>query len=228
MSRLRPFVLLLALAAAAPVRAGVPVRAAGPMDDAAAVPPAFEVETQVLYSRRDVAALRRLCVGATGEADLLCRYRLYPLTQDAALIARLPTAAPAPTARAHALLSGLWGYRAARASAFQLPALGRRTLDLLRAARRLDATDPFVLLVDGQSLLFRPAIAGGDAREALSRFRTLRLHARDGVSTTEADVWVWYALHRLRDAAADPLRRRLLGASPAPLYRDFLLHPPRG
>lgn len=220
MSRLRSLVLLLAFAAAVPVRAGAPVRTA--------MPPAFDVETQALYSRRDVASLRRLCVGATGEADLLCRYRLYPLTQDAALIARLPTVAPAPTARANALLSGLWGYRAARASAFQLPALGRRTLDLLRTARRMDPTDPFVLLVDGQSLLFRPAIAGGDVREALGRFRTLRQHAGEGVSATEADVWIWFALHRLRDPDAAPMRRRLLAATPAPLYRDFLLHPPRG
>lgn len=212
-------VLLAALVAVLP--------AAAASTPPGSLPPDFEAQTQALYSRRDVPALRRLCADATGEADLLCRYRLYPLTQDAALVAGLPETAPAPTARAHALLSGLWGYRAARASALQLPRLGLRSLDLLRAARRLDAADPYVLLVEGQSLLFRPAIAGGDVRAALGRFRALRQHAGSGVSPMEADVWIWYAMRRLGDRTADALRARLLAATPAPLYRDFLLHPPR-
>lgn len=191
----------------------------------------FAAETQRLYARRDVDALRRLCGGASGEEDLLCRYRLYPLTQDEALIARLPTAAP-QTARAHALLSGLWGYRAARAPLVRVPAYGGRSLDLLRAARALDADDPYVLLVEGQSLLFRPAIAGGDRRAALARFRTLRVHLdrqpEDGIARMEADLWIWYTLHRLGDRTAPALHRRLLAQQPPPLYRDFLLHPPRG
>ncbi len=209
------------------------VAPSGSTASAATVPPeSFAAETQHLYARRDVAALRRLCIGAAGEADLLCRYRLFPLTQDEALIARLPVAPPVPTARAAALLSGLWGYRAARAPLVRVPAYGGRSLDLLRMARRLDPTDPFVLLVEGQSLLFRPALAGGDRRGALVRFRALQTAlARapgDGISAMEADLWVWYALHRMGDRSAPALHERLLARTPPPLYRDFLLHPPRG
>ncbi len=215
--------------------------AAAPSGDASAsptVPPSesmpperFAAATQQLYARRDVAALQRLCIGATGEADLLCRYRLYPLTQDESLIANLPVAAPTETARGNALLSGLWGYRAARAPLLRVPAYGRRSLDLLSRARALDARDPFVLLVDGQSLLFRPAIAGGDRRAALARFRTLQgivTAAPDaGVAPMEADLWVWFALFRAGDRTAADVHARLLARNPPPLYRDFLLHPPR-
>ena len=231
-----PCLLMLALLAAAPSSGDASASPSGTVAPSLApsetIPPErFAAATQQLYARRDVAALQRLCGGATGEADLLCRYRLFPLTQDESLIANLPVAAPTPTARGNALLSGLWGYRAARAPLLRVPAYGGRSLDLLRRARALDARDPFVLLVDGQSLLFRPAIAGGDRRAALARFRALQgivgAAPGEGVAPMEADLWVWFALFRAGDRTAADLHARLLARNPPPLYRDFLLHPPR-
>ena len=188
----------------------------------------FAERTQLLYARRDVEALRVACIGARGEADLLCRYRLYPLTQDETLL-RLPERPSVPTARAHALLAGLWGYRAARAPLVRMPAYGRRTMNLLRHAKALDPDEPFLLLVEGQSLLFRPAIFGGDRRAALGRFRRLKAEVArqpgSGIAPLEADLWIWYTLAKMGDPSAPALRARLLDGAP-PLYRDFLLHPP--
>jgi hypothetical protein len=188
----------------------------------------FAERTQALYARRDVDALRAACTGARGEADLLCRYRLYPLTQHEALL-DLPEQPPVRTARAYALLAGLWGYRAARAPLVRMPAYGRRTMDLLRHARALDPGEPFALLVEGQSLLFRPALFGGDRQAALRLFRRLRVnlatHPGSGIAPLEADLWIWYTRDRLGDPGAPALRARLLEGAP-PLYRDFLLHPP--
>ena len=188
----------------------------------------FAERTQWLYARRDVDALRAACAGAEGEADLLCRYRLYPLTRQQALL-HLPEQPATESARAYALLAGLWGYRAAQASLVRMPTYGRRTLDLLRRARALDPDEPYALLVEGQSLLFRPALFGGDKRAALARFRRLKSavasHSGSGIAPLEADLWVWYTLDRLGDRTAPALRTRLLEGAP-PLYRDFLLHPP--
>lgn len=200
----------------------------GMVPAATALDAAFAERTQALYARRNVEALRQACAGAGGEEDLLCRYRLYPLTREQALL-QLPERPGVETARAYALLAGLWGYRAAQTSFVRMPAYGRRTLDLLRRARALDPDEPFALLVEGQSLLFRPALFGGDRTAALARFRRLRrtldAHPGSGIAPLEADLWVWYTLDRLGDASAPALRTRLLAGAP-PLYRDFLLHPP--
>lgn len=190
-------------------------------------PSSFEARTQALYAARDVDGLRALCARpATTEQDLLCRYRLFPLTENERYLRELPTELPHGSARAQALLSGLWGYRTMRAPFYQLPTLGRRSARLMDAARAADPDDPFVLLVRGQSYLFRPAIAGGDARVALTSFRQLRaVAARDtgcGVSPLEADLWTWYALARLHDPEAPALRARLLAEEPPRLYREFL------
>lgn len=205
--------------------------AAAPTGPARRVDAAFAERTQALYARRATGPLERACAGATGEADLLCRYRLYPLTQRDALTTGLPETPAEPTARSYALLSGLWGYRAARAPITRLPRYGRRSEDVLRRARALDPTEPFVLLVEGQALLFKPAIFGGDRRAALGRFRALKAalarHPGSGIAPLEADLWIWYTLDRMGDRAAPALRARLLAAGPPPLYRDFLNHPPR-
>ncbi len=191
----------------------------------------FPDTTQALYAAKDVASLQRVCAApTTPEADLLCRYRLYPLTQDERYLDGLPADLEEGSARSLALLAGLWGYRTARAPFHLVPRYGMRAERLMKKARALAPDDVFVLLVDGQSLLFKPAIAGGDARAALARFRLLRRVAAQqphgGVSPLEADLWTWYTLRKLGDPAADPMRTRLLAAGPPRLYREFLLSPP--
>lgn len=188
--------------------------------------------TQIFYARRDAKSLKRLLDRAsTREMDLLCRYRLYPLTQDPSLIENLPTELERPTARELALLSGLWGYRVVKASILSTPTLGLRSHRLLEQAKALDPDEPLVLLIEGQSLLFRPTLFGGDTNAALDRFRTLRdrlEHTPDkAVSAMEANLWVWYTLNKMKlTDAADALKADLLAAAPPPLYRQFLLDPP--
>ena len=191
--------------------------------------------TQVYYAQQNAAALEDLLHEAdTRFEDLLCRYRLYPLTENEALLDDLPDALDDGSARELALLSGLWGYRAAEAGFF-LTAIryGRRSSSFLDAARAADPDDPFVLLIEGQSLIFRPAIAGQDVEKALARFRQLEKQLRGseqapGVSVNEARLWAWYALTELdRTAEAQALHNELTAADLPPLYRQFLADPPR-
>jgi hypothetical protein len=195
-------------------------------------PPAPD-STQTHYAQKNVEALRQLLRNADTRARrLLCRYRLYPLTEDARYLEGLPEDPPKnATARELALLAGLWGYRAAEASVFGVMQAGRRSTNLLDAARAEDPDDPFVLLVEGQSLLFRPALAGGSDEKALRRFRRLRdaLDERPdaAIAPTEAALWTWYALRETdRPDAADALHQKLTARDLPPLYREFLKHPP--
>lgn len=197
-----------------------------------AAPPSLVDSTQTYYAAQDAAALRRMLERAESrELDLLIRYRLYPLTQDAALLDGLPSDLQAPTARELALLSGLWGYRVMTTSVLNVPKYGLRAARLIEAARLLDPDDPFVLLIEGQTLLFSPPLMGRDREGALARFRRLcdvlpRAPDR-GVSMTEARLWVWYALTKLdRGGPAAALKAELLASQPPPLYRTFLLDPP--
>jgi len=192
----------------------------------------FHETAQALYGAGDRAGLERLCATATRqEEDLLCRYRLYPLTENRALLNNLPTDLnEQASARSLALLAGLWGYKASVAPITRMPGYGGRSLRLMERARALDPDEPFLLLVDGQSLLFRPAIAGGNRRQALERFTRLQTVAQrrsgSGVSTHEAEIWRWYALHRMNDASAPALRERLLRQNMPTLYHAFLNDPP--
>jgi hypothetical protein len=192
----------------------------------------FADSTQTYYAAKDARALAALCADeADDAASLLCRYRLYPLTEDKAYLDDLPTeVADSASACELALLAGLWGYRAARAALPALIKYGRRSERFLQAAKALDPDDPFVLLIEGQSLLFRPSLFGGDREKALARFRTLRdvvaRRSGEGVSVMEADLWTWYTLARMNHADADAHRTRLLAQDPPPLYREFLLSPP--
>ena len=192
----------------------------------------FAASVQARYAEQDAAALRRMLEQAEDrlEATFLCRFRLYPLTRDAADLGELPREAEDTSARTRALLSGLWGYRAAEASVFKLLTAGRHAQRLLDEARDLDPVDPYVLLVEGQSLLFRPGFAGGDRELALRRFRqlasVLENRERIGIADIEARVWVWRALLELDDPEAPPLRDKLLSQDPPPLYRAFLESPP--
>jgi len=194
--------------------------------------PSFADSTQMYYAQQNAEALEGLLERAeTRFEDLLCRYRLYPLTEDEALLDDLPEDLDDGSARELALLSGLWGYRAARASIFSAIRYGRRAERLIDEARARDPDDPYVLLVEGQSLIFKPAIAGRDEEAALQRFNrlceVLRSATPDtGVSMTEAQLWRWYALHQLEMANAPAVRDELMASNPPPLYRQFLQDPP--
>lgn len=184
-----------------------------------------------LYAQKNAPALARLQAAPSDPAqDLLVRYRLYPLTQDARVLRDLPDESACRSARDLALLAALWAFRAAEAPPWKLPFYGTRHDRLLRRALALDPEDPYVLLVEGQSLLFRPAVFGGDAEAALKRFEALRAAIRqrpvDGISPFEPDVWVWYTLRRLGRPNTDRMKERLLAQDPPPLFREFLQGPP--
>lgn len=187
--------------------------------------------TQAYYAEKNVEALHVLLRDtADRETALLCRYRLYPLTEDEAYLQDLPTDLEQPTARELALLAGLWGYRVREASVLRVPRYGTRSQNLLERARALDPDDPYVLLIEGQSLLFRPRLFGGDTEAALRRFERLRAAlpcpAACGITRMEADLWIWYALKKLDHEHAPDLRDALLAQNPPPLYREFLQDPP--
>jgi hypothetical protein len=106
---------------------------------------------------------------------------------------------------------------------------GRRSATILERAKRQDPDDAYVLLIEGQSLLFRPAIAGRDPQAAAKCFERLAAQADTvaGVTAMEAQVWHWLALRESgRHEEARSLHQRLLARDPAPLYRQFLDDPP--
>ena len=190
----------------------------------------FAQEVQDAYAHQKPDRLRSLLSEADARADsFLVRYRLYPLTEDASILDDLPSELPDGSARELALLSGLWSYRAGEASFFRKVQYGRRSANLLEQAKAKDAEDPYVLLIGGQSLLFRPAIAGRDVQKAAAWFEQLATMADavEGIPVIEAKVWQWFALKQDGDVdAAARLRDRLMNRDPAPLYRQFLEDPP--
>lgn len=195
-------------------------------------PDSFARATQVHYAEQDVEALKALCADTdTRLQDLLCRYRLYPLTEDEQYIESIPDGLEDGSARELALLSGLWAYRVSKASMFKAITYGRRSMNLLGEAREKDALEPYVLLVEGQSLIFRPSIAGRDLDAAAQRFRNLTRvldnRADVGISKTEAELWLWFSLHKKDSRRADELHAELLASNPPSLYRQFLNDPPR-
>lgn len=198
----------------------------------ASAPPSFAQEVQTAYAHQDADSLRTLLIRADSRSDsLLVRYRLYPLTENADLLSDIPRRLDDGSAREWALLSGLWSYRAGEASIFSAVDYGRHSAELLETAQARDADDPYVLLVGGQSLLFRPAIAGKDADGAAERFATLAQQAEDGVadgiSVAEAHTWEWLACREAGQTdRATALHDRLVDTDLAPLYRQFLEDPP--
>lgn len=194
--------------------------------------PSFAEATQDAYAHQDADRLRGLFEQASSRADsLLLRYRLYPLTEDASVLDDLPSSLSDGTAREYALLSGLWAYRAGEASVFSVVQYGRRSNRLLEEAKARAPESPFVLLVEGQSLLFRPAIAGKDADTAADRFARLaeivETKQVPGISVTEARVWECVALEEAGQTdKAQALREHMLRQDLAPLYRQFLESPP--
>lgn len=192
----------------------------------------FAEATQDAYAQQDADRLQGLFEQASSRADsLLVRYRLYPLTEDASILEDLPSSLSNGSAREYALLSGLWAYRAGEASVFSVIQYGRRSSRLLEEAKARGPESPFVLLVEGQSLLFRPAIAGKDADAAADRFARLaeivETKQVPGISVTEARVWECVALEEAGHAEkAQALRENMLRQDLAPLYRQFLESPP--
>lgn len=183
------------------------------------------------YADQDVTTLRTLFTQApTREDSLLLRYRLFALTREQAVVADIPTSLDSATARELALLSALWGYRIREVGPVQFYIYGRRTMTLLQEALERDPDDPLVTLIDAQSLLFRPGIAGGDGTRAVERLRTLGERMGGplacGVDPLEAEVWLWYALHKTKSPEADSLWTRLQAVELPSLYREFLDGPP--
>ncbi len=194
-----------------------------------AVPPPDTLAS--LYAQNDDAGIARLHATIhTVSDELLYRYRLYPLTHDTRYLDDLPDESDCRTARDFALLAALWGHRATDGPPWMLPVYGPRSVCLLDHARSLDPDEPYVLLVDGQSLLYRPGLFGGNAEEALRKFERLRTVLRerpaDGISPFEPEVWIWYTLQKLGRPHTDRVRERLLAQTPPPLFRQFLLSPP--
>jgi hypothetical protein len=191
-------------------------------------PMTFADSTQAFYGRQDATSLRGLLARSDERTERwLCLYRLYPLTDDKALLDDVPASLDDGTAREYALLAGLWGYRAAARSFPGNVSAGRHSMNLLEKARKRDPHDPFALLIGAQSLLFRPALFGGNAEEALRQLTTLRRHVKQapsgGIALMEVNQWIWYALcEQDRHDEARALRDRLLAQDPPPLYRDFL------
>jgi len=198
----------------------------------AVLPSSFAQDIQDAYAQQEADTLRALMPQADSRADsLLVRYRLYPLTEDEAVLEDLPESLPSGSARELALLSGLWAYRAGEASVFRVVQYGRRSSNLLKEAKAQDPDDPYVLLVESQSLLFRPAIAGRDAGAAAERLRRLAQRVRDrpgtGIAEVEAHTWRWLALREAGQGEdARRLYNRLLERDLPPLYQEFLHNPP--
>ncbi len=178
------------------------------------------------YAAMDTVALVRLYSAApTREDSLLARFRLYALTRERQWIAGLPGGLRDGSAREYALLSALWAYHIPGSAPWNVIRYGRRSAGLLDEALRRGPRDQLVVLIDGQSLLFRPGIAGGDVRRGIARLRQLAAAADAdacGVTRLEAEAWLWFGLARAGTDEAPALRRRLLATSPPPLYARFL------
>lgn len=194
--------------------------------------PPFAQQVQEAYAHEEAESLRTLLTRAESQGDsLLVQYRLYPLTEDETVLDNIPRTLSDASAREWALLSGLWSYRAGESSIFKAVDYGRHSTDLLETAKEKDPTDPYVLLIEGQSLLFRPAIAGRNAAAAADRFSTLAQQVKqsnqNGIPTVEAHIWKWLALREAdRAEHAEALHEQLVSTSLPPLYRQFLRDPP--
>ena len=178
------------------------------------------------YASKDTAALRRLAATAPSREDsLLVRYRLYALTRERLLLARIPEDIVDGTPRELALLSALWAWRIPGSTPWNAMRLGRRSGGLLNRALAAAPADPLVRLIDSQSLIFRPGIAGGDVHMAIARLRALRTDVADaecGIGPVEVEYWLWYAQAKAGDPAAPAARARLLALRPPPLYVEML------
>lgn len=196
-------------------------------------PPATPVRDSLThyYVQQDADGVARVCRRVQTQEDrLLCRYRLYPLTQDQVYLDAIPSETGVTRARELALIAALWGYRAATAPALRLPTYGRRSERILGHALARDPDEPYALLIRGQTLYYKPRAFGGDVAEARRTFERLRtVLARrvvPGLHPFEAEVWIWMAVRRQNAADGARLQRVLLARRPPPLFRQFLVSPP--
>lgn len=193
----------------------------------------FADSAQALYANQDADGLRQLLASADTRTErFIAKYRLYPLTEDEAVIEDIPSElGPNASARELALLAGLWAYRAGEANIFNAIRYGRRSMNRLEEAQARNPSEPYVLLVEGQSLMFRPDVAGKDVPAAVQRFRSLvdqlSEYPESGISEPEARSWLWLAL-RESDShqEADEIHSTLLTQDIGPLYTQFLKDPP--
>lgn len=103
---------------------------------------------------------------------------------------------------------------------------GRRSQRFLDQALAKAPNDPLVLLVEGQALLFKPSVFGGDAAKALDRFRrletVLRRSFRPEMLPVEAQIWQYQALKKMDAVAAQRLKARIKAENPLPLFASML------
>jgi len=184
------------------------------------------------YARQDTAGVERLyrTKARTREDRLLCLYRLYPMTLDRRYLADIPSEDGVTSARELALIAALWAYRAGSGPAWRLPIDGPRSERILGRAFERDPTEPYALLVRGQSLYYKPRVFGGDVGEARTTFEQLRqrLGGRGvpGLHPFEAEIWIWMAVRRQDAEQGTALRQRLLARNPPRIFRQFLIDPP--
>ena len=183
---------------------------------------------QTAFANDDASSLRRLVAEAPTRADsLLAQYRLVAMTGDLDLVDAIPDKlGDGATARELAWLSALWGFRAQEAGLLKKPKYGGRSIRLLERAERLAPEDPWVLLVAGQSYLYRPGILGGGVGTAMKRFEAakaaLEQDAECGLPPLEASMWIWMCLNREDRAAAARMKEELLTSDLPPRYRIWL------
>jgi hypothetical protein len=212
-----------------------PVAPATPVSPSTTTP--FADSLQEAYAAQSVDTVRDLLDRAsTPTHTWMARYRLYPLTEEEDVLGDPPSDPDdldAPDATQLALLSGIWAYKAGETNMFNAIRYGRRSVDFLEAARAENPNNPYVLLVGGQSFLFRPSIAGKDVPKAIDRFERLvemLETAPDevpGISLMEAQTWLWLALREDgQSGRADAMHETVLAGGPPPLYRKFLDDPP--
>jgi hypothetical protein len=187
----------------------------------------FAQDVHDAYARQDTTALRAMVRAAHAREDsLLVRYRLFALTREKDLLRTIPPSARGLSARGAALLSALWAYRIPGSAPWNVVTFGRRSMQLLQQAKADAPDDPLVHLIEAQSLLFRPGIAGGDVEQAVAILRDLRVRVAAAsdceVPLIEVEAWLWYALRKAGEGEADAVRRRILAGDPQPLYRAFV------
>ena len=199
---------------------------------AAAPPDPVRDSLSTYYARQDTSGVERLYQrhARTREQQLLCLYRLFPMTLDAGYLDDIPSERGVTSARQLSLIAALWAYKAAHGPAWALPRYGRRSERILDLALARDPDEPYALLVKGQSLLYKPRVFGGDAAEAQRTFERLRTVLRGrrapGLHPFEAEVWIWMAVRKQDRAEGARLQRRLLARNPPALFRTFLTDPP--
>ena len=187
----------------------------------------FAQQVQTLYEAKQVPALRALAAEAATAGDsLVLRYRLYALDRDPRHLRQLPDPTPSSPGRDLALLSALWAWRIPGSAPWNVVRYGRRAGELLDRALAAAPGDPLVRLVEAQSLLFRPGIAGGDVRLAARKLSALRQDLADdacGTGRAEIDYWLWFALRKMNDPSAGTMRSAMERDSTVPvLYREML------